>query len=71
MREEDIRIGQRVGCLPRVLGELWLNCEWYGKPGRVKDVTITIRKPLYKIVFDDPDLDPYWAKPNELERVKE
>ena len=69
MKSQDIRIGQQVVCLPRVLGKLWTSCEWYGKIGKVKDCTLTLRKPLYKIEF--PDATPYWAKPNEMERVKE
>lgn len=71
MKEDDIRIGQKVVCLPRVLGGLWINSEWYGKPGRIRDVSHTMKNPLYKVTFDDPGIDPYWAKANELERITE
>jgi len=69
MKDQDIRIGQEVVCLPRVLGKLWKESEWFGKVGKVKDATVT-QKPLYKIEIPGTSM-PYWAKAYELERVKE
>lgn len=69
MTEDNIRIGQHVVCLPRVLGKLWLDSEWYGKSGRVKEKAT--HHALYRIEFDDKDIRDYWAKPHEMERLKE